>query len=68
MHGEICDFLVAKFIKQYSVPGYLQHALTLAEVNRKKVKRIVSNDKIVRKVWKLKDTDKQSNLNEFESQ
>ena len=40
------------------IPGELQHRLVVADLDKKRLKKIVRKDKIGRKrVWKLKDNE-----------
>ena len=45
-----------------AISGYLQHALVVADINKRKLKSNRTNNKVVRKVWKLIDKDVQSNF------
>ena len=51
-----------KYLKNIkALPGYLQHALVSADINTRKLKSN-GNNKVVKRVWKLKNKDVRSNF------
>ena len=61
--------LVRKNNKKYlknvkAIPWELQHRLVVADIEKKKLKKIVKNEQTFRRIWKLKENNVKTKFQE----